>query len=217
MPEFSMTDPLPDSAARWAAAENLAHGITDEGLPRRRSRVIVRIAVLIAISWLAGVALALVFPPHERGSRASDGSGTAQLIAQAVFLVLGLVVGTIGFIWAKRSGHYVTRWRAVASPLDRQERKSLRRQITGKEDPPEERLPVLVAAAIQSRRAVLGSVPIYSALLLIAISSAIGANLLFLKVVELGVSILFVASAAQLAVLYRRMGKFVDHHRTDAP
>lgn len=215
--EFTLATPSLDSVARWAAAEDLARGETDEDLPRRRNRVIAQVAVLITASWLAGVVLALVFFPDGGTTRIEDGPGTAQLIAQFVFLVLGLLIGVVGFVWAKRSGHYVTRWRAVASPLDRREKKSVRRQITGKEAPSHDRLFVLVAAAKQSRRAVLGVAPIYGALLLLAVSTAIGANALFLKVLELGVSVLFVVAAAQMVILYRRMGTFIDRYQKAAP
>ena len=212
-----MTNPPLDSAARWAAAEDLARGETDEGLPKRRNLVIAQVAVLITASWLAGVIFALVFLPDGGSTRADEGPRAAQLIAQLVFLALGLLVGIVGLVWAKRSGHYVTRWRAVASPLNRQERKSVRRQITGKETPNQDRLFVLVAAAKQSRRAVLGAAPIYAALLLFAVSTAIGANVLFLTILELGVSVLFVVAAIQMAILYRRMGTFIDRFQRSAP
>lgn len=211
-----MTNPSLDSAARWAAAEDLARGETDEGLPRRRNRVIAQVAVLITASWLVGVVLTLVFLPGGGNAPADEGPRTARLITQLVFLVLGLMIGIGGFIWAKRSGHYVTRWRAVASPLDRAERKSVRRQITGKDAPNRDRLLVLVAAANQSRRAVLGVAPIYAALLLFAVSTAIGANVLFLTILELGVSVLFVVVAIQLVILYRRMGIFIDRFQGSA-
>jgi len=212
-----LTTPSLDSAARWAAAEDLARGETDEGLPKRRNRLIGQIAVLLTASWLTGIVLALVFLPDGGSTRADAGPRSGQLIAQFAILVLGLLVGIVGFVWAKRSGHYVTRWRAVASPLSRQERKSVRRQITGKDAPNHDRLFVLVAAAKQSRRAVLGVAPLYAALLLITVSTAIGANALFLTILELGVSVLFVVAAMQMVIYYRRMGTFIDRFQGSTP
>lgn len=212
-----MTAPSLDSAIRWAAAEALARGDADAGLPKHRNRVIAHIAALIAASWLAGVVLALVFLLEGANTRADEGPRTAQLITQIVFLALGFLIGISGFIWARRSGHYVTRWRAVASPLNKHERRSMRRQITGKDAPNHEHLLILIAAAQQSRRAVLGVAPIYAALLLFAVSTAIGANVLFLTILELGVSVLFVVAAIQMVILYRRMGTFIDRFQGSTP
>jgi hypothetical protein len=118
----------------------------------------------------------------------------------------------VGFTWAKRTGHYITRWQAVASPLSRREKKSVRRQISGKADPDRDHLPVVVAIANQNRRATLGIAPIFSALILLAVATAVGSNNLYIKLLELAVSLLFVVVAVQLVVLYRKAGRFIDQH-----
>lgn len=119
-----MTTTQNDAAARWAAAAKLADGVTDDGLHKRRARVLLQVVALIVGSWIVGVVIALIFIPHGSGRDTSGSSDvqTQQLIAQFVFLGLGLLVGIPGFIWAKRTGHYITRWRAVASPLNRREK-----------------------------------------------------------------------------------------------
>jgi len=199
--------------ARWAAAAQLAQGITDEGFHKRRARILLWIGVVIAASWITGFVAALWFLPKSsvgRGSGPHESSG--QLIVQIVLLGLGLIVGIMGFIWAKRSGHYITRWRSVASPLNRREKKNVRRQLSGKIAPDTEHLPVVVAIANQSRRATLGVAPICAAAVLLAVSTAVGSNVTFLKLTELAVCLLFVIVAVQLVVLYRRTGLFIAQH-----
>ncbi|RPE78093.1 MULTISPECIES: hypothetical protein [unclassified Frondihabitans] len=208
-----MTDLKNDSAARWAAAAQLAEGVTDDGFHKRRARILLQIGVLIAASWVTGFVVALLFLPESSSSTGtSSNGGSGQLIVQIVFLSLGLLVGVVGFIWAKRTGHYITRWRAVGSPLNRQEKKSVRKQINGKVEPDTEHLPVVAAIANQNRRATLGIPPIYAAAVLLAIATAVGSNELFIKLLELGVSVLFVVVAVQLVVFYRKAGHFIDRH-----
>ncbi|BDZ49714.1 hypothetical protein GCM10025867_19550 [Frondihabitans sucicola] len=208
-----MTDLKRYSDARWAAAAQLAEGVSDDGFPKRRARILLRIVILMAASWITGFVVALLFLPKSSsgGDSSSDGS-SQQLIAQFVFLGLGLVVGVVGFVWAKRTGHYITRWRAVASPLNRQEKKGVRRQISGKVAPDTEHLFVVVAIANQNRRATLGIAPIYSAAVLLAIATAVGSNELIIKLLELAVSLSFVVVAVQFVVLYRKAGRFMDQH-----
>lgn len=208
-----MTDLNNDSDARWAAAAQLAEGITDDGFHKRRSRILLQIGALIAASWITGFVVALLFlPKSSDGTGSGSDESSGQLIVQVVFLSLGVIVGVGGFIWAKRTGHYITRWRSVGSPLNRQEKKSVRKQISGKVEPDEEHLPVVVAVASQSRRATLGVAPLYAAVVLLAVASAVGSNELFIKLIELAVSILFVVVAVQLVVLYRKAGRFIAQH-----
>jgi hypothetical protein len=209
-----MTDTTEQVEARWAAAAKLADGVTDENFHKRRTRVLIRLAALLIGTWIVGVVIAVLFVPngaHHSGS--NNGPSEGQAIAQLVFLTLGLIVGVVGFIWAKRTGHYITRWRAVTSPLNRAEKKAVRKQIKGKAELDHAHLATIVAVASQTRRATLGLVPIYSALVLFAVATAIGSDVLFVKLLELVVSLLFVAVAAQLTVSYRQAGRFVDTNR----
>jgi hypothetical protein len=214
-----MTDANGAAEARWAAAANLADGVMDEGVPKRRRRVFIWVTTLITGSWLVGFIIAVLFLADGDANHSSIGPSVNQIIAQLVFLFLGLLVGIVGFVWARRTGNYITRWRAVASPLNRLEKKSVRRQIAGKDPIDERRLPIILAVARQNRRATLGITPIYSALVLFAIATAVGSNELFIKLLELAVAILFVFVALQLVVAYRKAGTFIDSNSspTTAP
>jgi hypothetical protein len=206
-----------DAAARWAAAADLADGVTDDGLQKRRARILIQIGALAVGSWITGLVIAILFIPRGSSADATRTSTmeTQQLLAQLIFVGLGLFVGIAGFVWGKRTGHYITRWRAVASPLNRTEKKSIRRQISGKDQPDREHLGVVVAVARQNRRATLGITPIYAAMVLLAIGTAIGSDDIFVKFLELVVSLMIVAVAVQLVILYRRCGRFIEQHSVE--
>lgn len=206
---MTTTDPEPAEAERWAAAARLADGQSDDGLLRRRTRVFVWVGALVLVSWAAGVVLALVLPSTIGSTHAKGGDG-AQLLVQLVLLLLGLGVGIVGFVWASRSGHYITRWRSVSSPLSRAEQRSVRRQIAGKEPLDDERAAIVAAVAAQNRRATLGVLPIYGAAMLFAASTAVSTDSLPIKLLELVASLAFVVGLVQLAFQYRRAGRFLS-------
>lgn len=209
-----MTDTIEQVEARWAAAAKLADGVPDDDFHKRRTRILIRLAALLIGSWIVGVVIAVFFVPRgAHQSRSNNGPSEGQAIAQLVFLALGFIVGVVGFIWAKRTGHYITRRRAVTSPLNRAEKKAVRKQIKGKAELDHAHLVTILAVASQNRRATLGMVPIYSALVLFAVATAIGSNRPFVKLLELVASLLLVATAAQLIVFYRRAGRFINTHR----
>lgn len=205
-----MSDASDEAEQRWAAAAKLAAGVTDDGFRKRRRRTFTWVAALIVGSWVIGFVLAFLVLPQGGTARGGSATSAQQLVGQFIFLALGLLVGITGFVWGRRTGHYVTRWRAVASPLNRKEKKSVRRQIVRKAELDRRRLPIILAIAKQNRMATLGIAPIYAALVLFAIATAIGSNILVIKVLELAVSLLFVLVAVQLTVFYRKAGAFIE-------
>lgn len=210
----------PAAAARWAAAADLAAGVVDDRLRRRRTRALVLIAALVVLGWVLGVVLAILLPHTGSGSAGSSASGSrsgaqpgdGRFVVQVVFLVLGLAVGITGFVWARRTGHYVTRWRFVVSPLSPGEKRAVRRQIAGRAPVDESHLDTIVAAAAQSRRAVFGVAPLYAAVLLFAVATAVGTDDVTIRALELAASVLVVVGAVQLAVGHRRAGRFVARY-----
>lgn len=206
-----MTSPPTDPAGaeRWAAATRLADGQSDDGLRRHRTRVFVWVVALVLVSWAVGVVLALVLAPAT-GSNHASGRDGVQLLVQLLLLLLGLVVGIVGFVWAFRSGHYVTRWRSVSSPLSHAEQRSVRRQIAGKEPIDDEHADIVAAVAAQNRRATLGILPIFGAVMLFAASTAVSTDSLPIKLIELVASFAVVLGLVQLAVQYRRAGRFLS-------
>jgi hypothetical protein len=205
-----MSDAPDEAEERWAAAAKLADGVMDEGLRKRRRRTFTWVVALIVGSWVIGFVLAFLVLPHGNAARTGSEPSDQQVIGQFIFLGLGLLVGITGFVWARRTGHYITRWRAVASPLNRKEKKSVRRQIAGRTEIDRRRLPTILAIAKQNRMATLGVAPIWSALVLFAIATAIASNDLVIKLLELVAALLFVVVAVQLTFVYRKAGRFIE-------
>ncbi|ROP60568.1 hypothetical protein [Curtobacterium sp. PhB115] len=204
---MTTADNEPAGAERWAAAARLAAGQSDDSLLRRRTRVFVWAGALVLISWAVGVVMALVLP-STIGS--TDAGGDDAQLVQLVLLLLGLVVGIVGFVWAYRSGHHITRWRSVSSPLSRAEQRSVRRQIAGREPIDDEHADIVAAVAVQNRRATLGILPIFGAAMLFAASTAVSTDSLAIKLLELVASLAFVVGLVQLAFQYRRAGRFLS-------
>lgn len=201
-----------DSAdRRWAAAAELTAGISDDGLSRRRARTLGWVAAVIVGAAVLGFVLALVLIPRGHDADLVGGPSEQQLIGQLLFLALGLIVGVGGFVWARRNGYYITRWRHGSSPLNRQEKKAVRRQIAAKERP-DDHILVVVAIARQNRRATLGVAPTYAAIMFFAISSAISTNLLAIKLLELAAVTLLLVVAVQLSIGYKRAGAFIKRY-----
>lgn len=200
------SDPSPPAhSVGWTRAARLADGLPDEGIDRRRTRALIWVGVLVLASWAAGVALAMVLPAPRHG----DADSTIRMILQLTLLVIGAVVGGVGFTWAFRTGHYITRWKSISSPLSPEERRSVRRQIAGRERLDEEHAALVVAIAAQGRRSTLGMVPIYSAMMLFAAATAVSTDVLVLRLMEVVASTGIAVSFVLLAVQYRRSGRFL--------
>ena len=86
----------------------------------------------------------------------------------------------------------------------------MRRQIAGKEPIDDEHADIVVAVAVQNRRAMLGILPIFGAVMLFAASTAVSTDSLPIKLIELVASFAVVLGLVQLAVQYRRAGRFLS-------
>jgi hypothetical protein len=171
------------------------------------------LSALLIGSLLLGVALGLLLLSDTEEGLSSEVPTTSRLVLQGSFLGLGLAIGIGAFIWARRTGRYVTRWRAVISPLDLAEKKSVRRQLAGRIPADEERLPVLLAIARQNQQVTLGIVPIYAAFVILNVSQSFSAPD-FLEYIILGAAALFILVGVQLAVTYRKTNTFIEAHAT---
>jgi hypothetical protein len=208
-----------EEARRWSEADELAAGIADPARVRdRRNRVFLVLTALIGVSWVTGVALAFALPHGvDSGERdVSDVRATAGLAVETIgFLAL---VG--GFIWARRTGRYVTRWRSIAAPLTRAQRRQAQRVIAGKAPLRPDRTEYLLALAGQNRRTTEGIVPLYGAILLFNSFTLLIDPAPYQVAISSVVVVLFAVAAVQLVLVYRRSGRFIDRispARDDAP
>ncbi|MEY9951004.1 hypothetical protein [Leifsonia sp. EB34] len=203
-----MTTVEDPAAARWRAADELAQGVADDGLGRRRGRVLAWVLGLFVASWLAGFVLAFALP--RPAHHATSGGMGVREFAGLTLSAIGFLVALIGFIWGVRTKHYITRWRAVTSPLSRRERKSVMKQIRGRRPMDSEHADTIVAAARQLRRASLGTAPLYAGLSLMVLGFVVSATVLVSLILCLISLALFAAAGVQLLVYYRQMGAFLE-------
>ena len=206
---------------RWAAAAQLAAGVDDENLPHRRRKLVRMAAVLIGSSLLLGIVIATLLaisivrngPPSPSEP---DSDEWWRIVVAGVLALIGVVIFVVGFIWGKRTGHFLPRWRSVASPLNRAEFASVRRQIAGKADADQDHLDTVIAIARQDRKVTWGIVPLFTAVAFFIIAGMpLSSNLLH-SLLQ-GVSLVgILAIAVSLRMAYRRAGRFLDTHSKPA-
>lgn len=204
-----------EESRRWSEAVESARGVTDAGrIRRRRNRVFLLLTAIIVASWLAGVVLALALPRS-----ADDGSQEvpdSRVLAGLVVEGIGFAALVGGFVWALRTGRYVARWRSIAAPLTRRQRRQAQRAIAGKQQLDPDRRMFLLALAAQNRRTTEGIVPLYGAILLFnSFSLFIDPKPFQIVLVGLVVA-LFAIAAAQLTLIYRRSGRFIEQNGVPA-
>jgi hypothetical protein len=126
-----------DDDRRWAEAEAILDNSQDEtvrnGIRRRRSRMIaLMVGVLVLCTVLGAVAGWLVADRAPDADAASHSSGPLWVeITGLTVAVLGLLVGAYGIVQLVRAGQWGGRWKAPTSVLSRQQKRELRRQVTG--------------------------------------------------------------------------------------
>jgi hypothetical protein len=200
-----------DAVRRWAAAQSIADGEMDARMPKRRRVALLWISVLMVGCWVIGALSALFLPPPALGANTEDGIWSARLIATSVFLLIGLVVGVVGFVWAVRTRRYITRWRAVASALNMRERRwgiKHIRSATPVED--EGKRSVVLAIAAQNRRAIVGVSPVYFSLTMFALSVGISSPWMVVAWVELIAVLGLLVTFVFIARDYKRAGVYLD-------
>ncbi|MCU1421423.1 MAG: hypothetical protein JWN36_1074 [Microbacteriaceae bacterium] len=150
---------------RWAAASLIAAGKKDDNWEGRRKKILrvvgVAVGAYVVLLAVVGLCVALLIRGDHRPHRSSDDSfSTADWVALA-FLAVGLAIMIGTLIWALRTRRLVTRWQTVLSPLNRAERRSVLRQIRGKEPVDPEHVAVVREAAMERRRsyAIIVSLP----------------------------------------------------------
>ena len=196
-----------EDARRWSEATALANGVSDSVRVReRRNRVFLVLTALIGASWATGVVLAFALPHAHRGS--GDVSD-ARLDAGLVVAAMGFVALIGGFIWALRTGRYVTQWRSISAPLTRGQRRQAQRVIAGRAPLEPDRTEYLLALAGQNRRTTEGIVPLYGAILLLNSFTLLVDPRPYQIVLSSVMVVLLAVAAVQLALVYRRSGRFI--------
>ena len=206
-----------DSAAeRWERAAQLAEGVEDDQLRKRRRRVWWLIIGLMGAGFVGGTVLGLVLPSDvaEAGGSTDEQELWTRIVAGGIIWGIGFVGFIAGFVWAKATGHYITRWRAVWSPLNRRERKLFLKQIRLKRPVDEEHLPVLVAGANQARRATIGVAPLYAGIVLMIAGLSFFAGSVLTTWLCVGLLVLYGVVAVIMVIQYRQAGRFLTKYQS---
>ena len=196
-------------ALRWAAAE--ARAAHAPYRPGRDRAAVATVLLLVASAAVLGGAFALLLPRAEiDGTRPAVVAEEARRLAGLGLGIAGLLVFFVGVPWAISTGRIGSRLSSVIGPLTVPERRWAKRVVAGKELLDATKLPVLLALAAQDRRTSLGLVPLMVSIALLVTSSALVVGDPMLIVLQLVVVVVLVAALVQLALVYRRAGRFLD-------
>lgn len=147
-----------------------------------------------------------------------------EIVPVALFIgiaipIVGILIGIIGFIWAKRTGRYITRWKYVISPLNRSERRWALKQVRGRIEPDTKIMPILVALARQLRAGMLGVAPLYVAIALMSLGTATwtfeGLPPIIIWLIVGGVALMIIGGIF-MARDYRLAGRFIARYGEQA-
>jgi len=205
------------SYERWKDAGHLAAEVIDSTLHTRHRWARTWTRVLVAQSLVIGVALFWILGGNGGVGYGgeSDRSNGNPNVATFIFTLLGATVIVAGLVWARRSGRYIALDGLVIRALAPSEQRYVRRQIAGKEIVDWARLPVRIAVALQSQRALEALVPLLGGFLLLYGPLSIRAGDALNIYTSTGISVCLVAAALSVDFLYRRTDAFLD--RFDQP
>lgn len=197
--------------ARWAAAAQLAGGHEDIGQRARRRRVILGIIALVVLGTVLGLVLVLVLMSDAPASD-SEADAYRDIVLITVFGSVGLGLSFGSLVWGWSTGRFVTRWRAIISPLNWSETRAVRRQLAGKQPADPERLPIVLAIDRQFQRVTQLLVPLCTGLLIFDIGQALAGDEPFMVALNVTLAALFGILVVHLVVVYRRTARFIRKH-----
>ncbi len=132
-------------ARRWDAACQLAEGVRDQQYGHRRAWTWIFLLTAFLVAGVGGFLIAAVL---HKGDYVEPSSARQGAVLSLEILALVWIVSVT--VRARRSETFITRRRAVLSPLNRAERRRVVEQWRGSVPVAVEELPVVKAAAIQT-------------------------------------------------------------------
>jgi hypothetical protein len=164
----------------------------------------------------------LVFWSALTGRPGSDLPETLIPLVGLAFQRSAALLGVIALIGGALVTHVRTHWQPIAGALTREQRRSIRRQMSGEDIVDYPRLPLIVMMAKQQHQYIRSCVPIYAAAMLFTISWALLSDAVEVHYLSLGIAVTLVAIGVWMLVAFRRMDAFIATHadrvyeRTDA-
>lgn len=193
------------AAKRWAAAQELAAGVRDEHYARRRTRLWLLLLVLLIAVGGAGFFLGMSLPSGPRTEVSWPRTWAAIVLLACAFIWMVFV-----FIHAFRTKTYIPRWKAILSPLTRQERRKVLKQWRGRVPVETKDLPLIRAAAVQTRTQIDFQLRVFIVWAFLLPAQMLNSGFAILQAL-FGISAaLFVIAAGFLLRDRRRITRFLD-------
>lgn len=193
------------AAKRWAAAQELAAGARDELYTGRRTRLWLLLLLLLIAVGGAGFFLGIALP---RGPR-TDVSWP-RTWAAIILLACAFIWGVFIFIHAFRTKTYIPRWKAILSPLTRQERRHVVKQWRGRIPVKSKDLPLIRSAAVQTRTQIDFQLRLFIVWAFLLPAQMLNSDLVILQALFGITGALFVIAAGFLLRDRRRITRFLD-------
>jgi hypothetical protein len=154
----------------------------------------------------------LVFWPTLTGRDVSDLPDTLIPLLGLAFQRSAALLGVIALIVGALVTHVRSHWQPIIGALNREERKSIRLQISGEDLVAYRRLPLIVVIAKQHHQYIRTLVPIYVAVLLFTISWALLSDDAVAHYLSVGLATVLLATGAWMLVTFRRSDAFIATH-----
>jgi hypothetical protein len=199
-----------DDESRWVAAQQIASGRSDDGLPRRRWMVWATVVAVTGVAMALGLLLPRLLPSPTVGTGTEAGDWPADLVVSAALLVLAIAIAIPGWLWAAKTGRLVPRWRSVTSPLPARDRKWVTKRIRSAAPVDDElKLSVVLAVAAQNRHTAFGAAPLHASIVLAAISTGLRTSSGLAVWLEAVVAVAFIATYGLLIRDFRSAGRYL--------
>ena len=209
-----MTNSL-NTNAQWEAAATRARNVA---VPKKHSRrwwTRAWIVLAVVSAGVLGFSLtSWIVPTGENGRLEFVPS---RLAMQSTLTAVVVLVVLYGVFWGSVTERLVERSSTIMSALSRTEKRSVRRQLAGREPVDETRLPIVLAIGRQSQRLTEGSLPHFLAYGLLYVTTEIGlvdSSAPYRPFFSIALALLFVACAAYMAVTYLKTARFIQAHST---
>jgi hypothetical protein len=209
-----------DAEDRWYEAARRADPVMLPNLRTgRRWPIVMTCAVVIAT---VAVGYGLVFWPALTGRPTSDLPETLIPLLGLAFQRSAALLGVIALIVGALVTHVRSHWQPIIRALNREERKSVRLQISEKDLVDYRRLPLIVVIAKQHHQYIRTLVPICVAAILFTVSWALLSDDAVVHYGSLGIAAVLLVVGVWILVTFRRSDAFIATHadgiyeRTDA-
>jgi hypothetical protein len=194
-----------ETAARWAKVERIAEGITDYGISKAlRTYFLLYLPVGVIFLTGAGFLLSVLIFGNLREE------WPTHLAIGLMLTMLGTMIG--GFVYSgKRVNPQVRPQRSGALIwLNKDEQKSIRKQIYGRIPPIPEQLVVARGSAVQIRQSLTLFLLTSPAYMLIPIAQLLNAPDFPLNIMSILLLGLFIALFIMVAWQFRQTGRFLE-------